>query len=168
MLVRRFLNLDISNYVNNLPKKEIFKIGSGEALHLSSFYDFYDEKKELFKPLKPLIDFHLKILDENKLKYNKNVIFIENRDILFSNNSFHGNLHQDSINDEGESCYTAVYYYRLDNDIKGGDLLFHPFGKFKPQINKIVYFDGDIKHQMGFASGFGTRGSIITCIKKML
>jgi hypothetical protein len=33
--------------------------------------------------------------------------------------------------------------------------------------NKIVYFDGDLKHRMGFASGNGIRGSIITCIKKM-
>jgi hypothetical protein len=167
MLVRHFLNNNICNYVKNLPKKEIFKIGKGDAIHLTSFYDFYDEKNELHKPLKPLIDFHLKVLDENKLKYNANRIFIENRDIIFNNNSFDGKLHQDSINDEGESCYTAVYYYRLDKEIKGGELLFYPFGKFKPQINKIVYFDGDLKHRMGFASGNGIRGSIITCIKKM-
>ncbi len=68
MLVKKFVNLNIINYVNNLPKKDLFKIGTGNANHNTSFYDFYDEKKDIFQPIKPLIDFHLKVLDENKLK----------------------------------------------------------------------------------------------------
>ena len=168
MLVKKFVNSQIVNYISNLPKKEIFKIGTGDALHLTSLYDYYDKDNDIFKPIKPLIDFHLKVLDENQLKYDSRKIFVENRDIIFSNNSFDGKLHQDSLNDEGESCYTAVYYYRIDKGINGGNLIFHPFGQYKPQVDKIVYFDGDLKHKVGYTHGSGIRGSIITNIKKRL
>ena len=167
MLVRKFINSNIKNYIDNLPKKNIFPIGNGDAIHVSSFNELYEDENPFYKPLEPLINFHLKILDKNNLKYDKKKIFVENREIIFNKNSFDGRLHQDSINDEGESCYTAVYYYKLDKDVKGGELLFHPFGKYNPKENTIVYFDGDNKHRIGYTHGTGIRGTIITNIKKL-
>jgi hypothetical protein len=168
MLIRKFINLNIKNYIKDLPKKNIFPVGHGDVIHISSFNELYEVNNPFHKPLEPLINFHLNILDNNNLKYDKRKIFIENREIIFKNNSFDGRLHQDSINDEGESCYTAVYYYRLDKDVKGGNLIFHPFGKYKPKEDTIIYFDGDIKHKIGYTYGTGIRGTIITNIKKIL
>jgi len=169
MIVRKYFNQSLKKYLNELPKKQIFPIGNKYGNHITSIYDFYDENSKLHEPLKDLINFHKNILDENNAKYS-NKIFIENRDLILKNNDipFEGKLHVDSMNDEGDPCFTCVYYYRFDKDIIGGDLIFPPFLRYMPKEDDIVYFDGDYKHKIGKTSGNGVRGTLIINFKKNL
>ena len=170
MLVKRFFNPILKNYLNSLPKKNIFPIGNLYGNHLTGIYEFYDENLEKHKPFMEIINFHKNILNENNANFISDKIFIENRDLILKDEDkpFEGKIHLDSMNDEGDPCFTCVYYYRIDSGINGGTLEFPPFGKYQPKEDEIVYFDGDYKHRIGKTSGNGIRGTLIMNFKKNL
>jgi hypothetical protein len=165
-LVRKFTNIHLNNYLKNSLKESIFPIGNDVGQHLTSYYDLYNEDKNLCKVFKPLIDFNIDIYQKYNVNIDKKYIFIENRDIILNNETFEGKLHIDSFNDDGNSCWTSVYYYHLDKTLNGGELLFPPFGKYKPKEGNILFFDGDIKHKINKMYGIGKRGTVICSFRK--
>ncbi len=167
-LIKQFQNTFIKNMLVNLSKKPIFPIGNEVGKHLSGIYGFYNENEDVHKQVKPLLDFHISTLKQYNAQYDSRRIFIEHRDLVLDNPNieFEGKLHQDSMNDEGDSCWTCVYYYKIDETLKGGDLEFPPFSKYSPKEDDVIYFDGDWKHKIGKTTGFGTRGTLIFNIKK--
>ncbi len=167
-LLKKYNSHVFKNLLTTLPKKEIFSMDINQKCkQLSSFYDIYDESRYPF--MKEFIDYNLMILKKNNIKI-KNDIFIENRDYMFETKDdiFEGKLHQDSFQDSGNSCYTSVYYYKIDKDIKGGNLVFPPFGQYKPKENDLIFFDGDVKHKVGKTFGIGIRGTVICNFQKSL
>jgi len=165
-LIKNFHSKKIINFLNILPTYPIFSIGTGNAKQVSRFNKFYNPSDSFFSPLLPLYKFHLYNFNKYGVTVHSTQIYVENRDFIFDNTDFEGKLHMDSINDEGTSCYTAIYYYRFDNNIKGGKLLFPPFGEIQPKVNQVIYFDGDIKHKIGYTYGTGIRGTIIFSFMK--
>jgi hypothetical protein len=167
-LVRQFTNMSIKNFLKNIPKDSIFPVGNEVGKHISGIYGFYNENDNIHKQVKPLLDFHLNTLKKFNASYDDRRIFIENRDLILEKKDmvFEGKIHQDSMNDEGDSCWTCVYYYNIESTIIGGELEFPPFVKYKPKEDDIIYFDGDWKHKIGKTTGFGIRGTLIFNIKK--
>lgn len=166
-LLKTYNNHVFKNLLSKLPKNEIFSLDvNNKFIQLSSFYDIYDENRYPF--MKEFIDYNLMILKKNNVKIKDNV-FIENRDYIFNkpDDIFEGKLHQDSFQDDGNSCYTSVYYYRIDKGIKGGNLIFPPFGQFKPKENDLIFFDGEHQHKVGKTYGLGIRGTVICNFQKM-
>lgn len=166
-LIKNFHSKKIIEFLNTLPTYPIFTIGTGTATQVSRFNEFYDPSNPFYSPLQPLYKFHLYNFKKYGVNIHSTQIYVENRDFIFDNTDFEGKLHIDSINDEGTSCYTAIYYYQFDKTIKGGKLLFPPFGEIIPKSGTVVYFDGDIKHKIGYTSGIGTRGTIIFSFMKV-
>ena len=167
-LIKQFQNIFIKNFLVNLPKTSIFPIGNEVGKHLSGIYGFYNDNEDTHKQVKPLLDFHISTLKQYNAQYDSRRVFIENRDLVLENSNieFEGKLHQDSMNDEGDPCWTCVYYYKIDKTIKGGDLEFPPFVKYSPKEDDVIYFDGDCKHKIGKTNGLGIRGTLIFNIKK--
>jgi hypothetical protein len=165
-ITRKFSNINVINTILNMNKNSIFTIGTGGGKQLSGFYQTYDNQVSF---LKPLIEFNKSVISQYNIKLTGN-IFVENRDFIFNKNDepFEGKLHQDSYEDSAKGCITSVYYYHIDNTIKGGDLLFPPFGKYSPKQGHIIYFDGDYKHKIGKLYGEGLRGTIICSFEKKL
>jgi hypothetical protein len=166
LIIRNFKNAQITKTIFTISKNPIFTIGTGGGKQVSGFYQKYNQEVNF---LEPLIDYHKKILDKYKVKYSGN-IFVENRDFIFNKNDepFEGQLHQDSYEDSGKGCITAVYYYHIDKTINGGELFFPPFVKHTPKEGQIIYFDGDYKHKIDKLYGEGLRGTIICSFEKKL
>ncbi len=165
-LVKKFNCLPLITHLKTAEKNAIFPIGNDVGQHLTSYFDLYNQtdiKSDLFKPL---IDFNLNILYKYNVQFDNRKIFIENRDIILNNEIFEGKLHKDSFNDDGNSCWTTVYYYQLDKTLKGGELLFPPFGKYKPKEGEVIFFDGDNTHKIAKMYGIGKRGTVICSFQK--
>jgi hypothetical protein len=164
MLIKKFHNQKLNDFLIKSNKFDIFKVGFGGGTHQSCISKEYNEKQDII--FTPLIDFNKKVLDSYNLKYDK--IFIENRDYLFKKEDkpFEGNLHQDSYQDSDKSCYSCIYYYKIDKTIKGGGVYFYPFLNHKPKENTIIYFDGDCKHKVNKMYGYGLRGIVICSFQK--
>ncbi len=160
-LIKKFYNNSLKKYLINLQKQKIFPIGNNIGQQISGLYEYYNDTKH--QQIKPLINFNLHIFNLFNIKINDKKIFIENRELILDNPSipFESTLHQDSIEDNGDSCYTCVYYYQIDKTIIGGELLFPPFGKYNPKNDEIIIFDGDTKHKINKTTGFGKRGTLI-------
>jgi hypothetical protein len=165
-LVKSFNYFPLITYLKTAHKNPIFPIGNNTGQHLTSFYDLYNSNNISCNIFKPLIDFNISILKIYNVKFDNRKIFIENRDIILNNEIFEGKLHKDSFNDDGNSCWTTVYYYQLDSTLKGGELLFPPFGKYKPKEGEIIFFDGDNTHKIANMHGIGKRGTVICSFQK--
>ena len=170
MYIQKYFNPILKHYINTLPKRSIFPIGNLIGKHQTGIYDFFDENKDDHKPFKEIISYHSKLLNYHGALHDTNKIFIENRDLILNNEElpFEGKLHMDSMNDEGDSCWTCLYYYRIDPEIIGGELFFPPFVIHKPKEDEVLYFDGDHKHKIGKTYGNGVRGTLIINFKKIL
>jgi hypothetical protein len=168
MYIQKYFNPILKTYLNNLQKKTIFPIGNLIGEHKTGIYDFFDENNDEHKPFKGIITYHSELLNYHGALHDSRKIFIENRDLILNNEKipFEGKLHMDSMNDEGDSCWTCVYYYRIDSGISGGELILPPFTRYTPKEDEIVYFDGDHKHKIGKTFGNGVRGSLIINFKK--
>jgi hypothetical protein len=166
LICRGFKNELITKMLLTIPKTPIFTIGTGGGKQVSGFYQKYNDELNF---LEPLIKYHQNILNKYQVKISGN-IFVENRDFIFNKNDepFEGKLHQDSYEDSNKGCITAVYYYHIDNTIKGGDLCFPPFITHKPKEGQIIYFDGDYKHKINKLYGEGLRGTVICSFEKKL
>jgi hypothetical protein len=164
-IVRKFISQTIKDHLLKTPKFDIFSFAESKE-HMkeqSCVYSEYDENKH--QVFNPLVAHHEKILNKYGLKLKKP--FIENREyILDSGGHYIGKLHRDSLNDDLINCYTSVWYYRIDSTLRGGELLFPPFGKFTPKVNKIITFDGDILHKVDKIIGHGTRGIFVVTSSK--
>lgn len=164
-IVKQFNNNLIKNILLKMHKEPIFKIGNGGGKQMTGCYELYSNKLSF---LQPLINFNSNVLKKYNLDYKN--IFVENREFIFNKNDepFDSILHQDTFNDSGnKGCYTCVYYYYIDKTIKGGDLLFPPFGKYKPNQGDIIFFEGDMKHKISKLYGEGIRGILITQFEKI-
>ncbi len=60
---------------------------------------------------KPLIKFNFDTFKKYNVSIHPIQIYIENRDYIFNHTKFEGKIHMDSLNNEGLSCYTVVYYF---------------------------------------------------------
>ena len=172
MLIKKFYNRELINFLYKSQKNPIFKIGTGGGLNLSCYMKEYDEEKD--KIFKPLIDFNKNILIDNKLcNFYNNKFFIEHRDLIFSKNDVSPDIpfHQDSYMDTGDDCFTSIYYYHVDESILGGELLINSLNSklneslfnflvHKPRAGDIVFFDGNLPHKLGRIYGHGLQGTI--------
>lgn len=154
------------NLLINIDKKPIFRIGNMVGEHKSVFNDEYN--KDINNEFNLIIDKQLSIFKKYNIKI-KNNIYIENREIYLKYGEVYENdLHKDSYNDLGKPCFTSVYYYKLDETIKGGEVFFHPFKSYKPKEGKIILFDGDWKHKVNKTTGYGKRCTLIMNFMKDL
>lgn len=171
MLINKFYNGELVNYIRNSKKNPIFKIGTGGGLNVSCYMKEYDENRDTI--FKSLIEFNKKILKDNKLCNFDNKFFIEHRDLIFKKNDVSPDIpfHQDSFMDTGDDCFTSIYYYHVDESILGGELLINALNveldkdtsKFfvhKPRTGDIVFFNGNLSHKIGRIYGQGLQGTI--------
>lgn len=164
--VSKFFDPILKNTLLKMPKKPIFPVGFGGGVHLTSMNELYDPNNHTHSPFKNLVHHNLSILNKLELTH-LNKVYIEHRDIIMNEKDepFEGTLHLDTFMDTENPCWTCVYYYHIDKSLKGGDLIFPPFAKYKPKENHIIYFDGSYhKHKIGKLSGSGMRGTIICSI----
>lgn len=168
MYCARFFNNNLlKDYIESSVKRPIFSVGNNNGTHLTCFSS--EKLGWRHTPFEPLVNFHIKNFQKFGIKLYDDSIYVEHREIIMKQNDkpFKGHLHMDSFMDTGLPCLTCVYYYRIDKTLKGGDLIFPPFGKIKPKENYVYYFDGyNNKHKIGELSGTGVRGTIICNISR--
>lgn len=170
LFVNSYLNLKLVNYLQSVPKKEIFKVGKGGGKQVSCIYNYYNIYKltnEVY-PFVDLIDINYYYTKKNNLQVQNN-FQIENRDYLFnkSDDEFEGEYHMDLVDHSQKPCYTFVYYYKISPTIKGGEVQFENNQIYIPKENDILCFDGELKHKVNKISGEGIRGTVIMNIEKL-
>jgi len=168
LFVNSYYNLKLINYLQNIPKKEIFKVGKGNGKQISCIYNYYNlnNLNNQVIPFKDLINTNYINAKNNNLSV-KNNFLIENREYIFEKNEyFEGDYHMDIIDHTQKSCYTFVYYYKISSTIKGGELEFENNKIYIPKENTILCFDGELKHKVRKISGEGIRGTVIINIEK--
>ena len=170
LFVNSYLNLRLINYLQNIPKHEIFKVGRGGGKQTSCIYNYYNIYKlnETVYPFIDLIDINYFNAKKNNLQVKDNFV-IENRDYIFEKNDeyFEGDYHMDIVDFSQKPCYTFVYYYKISSTIKGGEVEFENKQIYVPKENDILCFNGDIKHRVNKISGEGIRGTVIMNIEKL-
>ncbi len=86
-------------------------------------------------------------------------VIVERHHKLFSSkkkNKFPFSTHTDREGPAGGPCYSILYYYQIDNNIKNGDLRFYEFEEdkipkqvFHPTSGDLIAFDDNIFHTPG-------------------
>jgi hypothetical protein len=173
MIISKYSNLKLVNYLKNLNKNDIFKFGTGGGKQISGLYRLFNSEND--KHFIDLIDYNQHIFKQNNLNITNN-IFLEQREYHFNKNDepFEGLFHMDLNDETQKQCYTCIYYYHICPSIKGGELIFKINEKtntekiFIPKENDLICFDGNIKHKINKIYGSGIRGILIMNFDKSL
>ena len=141
------------------------KAGYGGGQHLmrdiwDSTIDDPIDQKYLTPFIKKIMTYFTSVMTEVKIRNYR----IEHRIYIMDETPFTGQLHDDSCE------YSAVLYYRIDDDIQGGQLLFydddanHIIDTYQPTVGDLVIFNG--VHSVGplYAKKTATRSIIIVHI----
>jgi len=169
LFVNRYFSLKLKNYLVNLPKSDIFKVGEGGGKQISGIYRYLDYKSNPYELSEyyPILEFNHEYAKKHKLNVSEN-FQIEQREYHFNKDDkpFFGKFHMDLIDQTQRPCYTFVYYYQISPTIKGGELEFENKQTYKPSEFDIVCFDGDVKHKVNKLYGEGVRGTLIINLEK--
>ena len=168
MIITKYTNLKLVNYLKNLNKKNIFKFGNGGGKQVSGIYRSFDTNnlQNDDKYFIDIIDYNISLCKNYKINTSQN-IFIEQREYNFNENDepFESNYHMDLHDELQLPCYTFIYYYHICPTIKGGELSFlfddNTEKIYKPEVNDLILFDGNIKHKVNKIYGYGNRSVLI-------
>ena len=168
--VNKYINYRLCNHLNQIPKTNIFKVGTGGGKQISGIFNYASLSANNLLEYYDFIDYNYYFAKKYNLRVNDN-FFLENREYYQSINDkpFEGKYHMDFIQESQKPCYTFIYYYRLSNSIIGGELEFEKVNiKYNPSLYDIICFDGDHKHRINKLYGEGVRGTLIMNIEKNL